>query len=50
MVNKTFSIGLLTVDMGDLGHVLSAPKTPDMERKYHSYIGYMLVSGANLDA
>lgn len=50
MGNKTFSIGLLTVDMGDLGHVLSLPKTPAMERKYHSYVGYMLVYGANFDA
>lgn len=45
----TFSIGLLTINMGSLGHVLSAPKTPAMERKYHSYIGYTLVSGANLE-
>ena len=42
MRNKTFSIGLLTVDMGDLGHVLSTPKTPYMERKYYSYIGYII--------
>ena len=46
MGNETFSIGLLTVDMGNLGHVLSAPKTPAMERKYLSYVGYIVRGNA----
>ncbi len=37
----TFSIGLLTINMGSLGHVLSKPKTHTMERKYLSYVGYI---------